>query len=402
MIGRKLLSRCVDVSTVVLLLLAAGCGKSTPNQPAASPVSPAIVASTIKLPPWQPDPALLEQLGPYQDVAGYQIRLPKDYDSIPPGKLPSGQKLFTWMGPMGPLGTALTVKFVTLPPENAARATLNEVFDKALAQGNHGPDWQCTPAESGQIAGHDFLRAGWQYTMVELKQKLHGLTYVTKQADKFIKIQVEALEPIDEPTFKLAAAAILTFRQKAAGEPPAPPPADESAGNLPVWEPNPKLLEQLDPYQAVGDYEIRPPKGYESKSGQEPGAAPTSLKRFYWSLPRRQDNTSAALSIIMETAPLPQLYAPSLRNQLAGLSAPNESATDWQQKPIELGTVNGITFARRSWQCVYRGKTKKTCQFRYVSKDSGALITILAQDEEPYGEESLKLLNAAALTFRKK
>ena len=148
---------------------------------------------------------------------------------------------------------------------------------------------------------------------------MHGLTYVAKEADKFIAIQATGIEPINEDAVKLAVAALTTFRKKAAGEPPAAPSAAPAA-DLPVWQPSAKFLEQLGPYQDVADYQIRIPKGYEKSSRQIPQPNPTDMKMFQWTLPQRADNTTAALTIFIETAPLPALYDRSAENQLADLS----------------------------------------------------------------------------------
>ena len=330
-------------------------------------------------------------------MEGYQIRLPKDYDSVPYRALPSGQKAFVWMGPSGRDDYSLVRHAAA---RERARITLSEFLDKSLAEGSRGPDWQRTPAESGQMGGLDFLRAGWQCTVDEIKRKIHGLTYVAKEADKLIAIQATGIEPINEDAFRLATAALTTFRKKAAGEPAAAPPA-ESVADLPVWEPYPKFLDQLDPYQDVGDYQIRLPKGYEKSSRQIPQPNPTGMKMYQWAL-RRADESVAAITVFIETSPMPQLYARSAENQIADLSEAGQGDSDWQQKPIRVGHIQWHNLCEKEFAVRGKWKDKKTFQFCYVSKDSGTLITILARDEEPHNQESLKLLNAAVLTFRKK
>ena len=125
------------------------------------------------------------------------------------------------------------------------------------------------------------------------------------------------------------------------------------------------------------------------------------MKIYQWTL-RRADESVATITVFIETSPVPQLYARSAENQVADLSEAAQGVSDWQRKPIESGTIGGLTFVRTSSQCVEKGKTKKFYQFYYLSKDAGTFITITARDEEPYNQESLKLLNAAVLTFRKK
>ena len=121
--------RCVVVVIVAALTLQAGCGKSPPSQPAAPPATAA--APTTGLPPWQPDPALVDQLGPYQDVEDYQISI-----------CPSRMILFLRLGHCRQVRVlfcgwarraGVSVSFATLPTESAARVTLSEYLDKALA-----------------------------------------------------------------------------------------------------------------------------------------------------------------------------------------------------------------------------------------------------------------------------
>ena len=178
MIGWQPFQRCVVGATVVLLVVEAGCGRNTPSQPTTPPVPATAAAPATGLPPWQPDPASVDQLGPYQDVEGYQIRLPKYYDSVPPPRaLPSGQNAFYWMGPSG---RTITVSFATLPPGSVGGATLSEYLDKtmaALAKAVGGSDWRRTPSESGKMGGINFLRAGWQTSNVNVNVKMYGIAY---------------------------------------------------------------------------------------------------------------------------------------------------------------------------------------------------------------------------------
>jgi hypothetical protein len=59
--------------TILVMALAAGCNSNT---------KPAIPEKPREIATWTPDSALLDQLGPYVEVEGYQVRPPKGYASI--------------------------------------------------------------------------------------------------------------------------------------------------------------------------------------------------------------------------------------------------------------------------------------------------------------------------------
>ena len=83
------------LGSMVVLLLGLGCEqrasapavRTPPPVPSRPPqATPVAVAAKV----WQADPALLDQLEPYQDVEGYEIRLPKGFElaALPETPLP--------------------------------------------------------------------------------------------------------------------------------------------------------------------------------------------------------------------------------------------------------------------------------------------------------------------------
>ena len=164
---------------------------------------------------WEPDKALLDQLEPYQDVDGYQIRVPKGYAPLQSPAAP-GAKAFVWGGPRRPNGTfpSLTAMMLIAPPGAASLATMDPFLDLAM-QGIKGlhRDWQETPREHGQVNGVTLLRARFQGVLNQNGLKVRGIYYAGRDGATFMMMASEDTED-QEQALRLAEAAILTLRKK--------------------------------------------------------------------------------------------------------------------------------------------------------------------------------------------
>ncbi len=215
----------------VLSLLAAGCGTQPATQgptdsevPRANPSGdnaskpPPLPkpAAAPKLPVWQPDPTLVEQLGPYEDIDGFQIRPPKGYQSMQVPGAPAGAKVVAWAGPERADGTRPSVQLMLLsPPPEAPIYTIEQVLDSSLRNTKkRRSEWQQTATESGQVNGIAFVTASWQGTITEVGMKGHGVEYAGKEGATIIQLKTQDVEPHHGEALKLGIAAILTFRKK--------------------------------------------------------------------------------------------------------------------------------------------------------------------------------------------
>ncbi len=101
----------------------------------------------------------------------------------------------------------------------------------------------------------------------------------------------------------------------------------------------------------------------------------------------------------------PEVAAATLDNALdTVLAADPKSGPVFASNKIEWGKLGDLTFVRSRLD-VMPGQASsdgKTQAFLYVCRESDNLIAIRASDAEPHCRQSLKLCNAAALTFRKK
>jgi hypothetical protein len=192
-----------------LALAMSGCRGSEPAKSEA--------AAEEKPGNWEPEKALVDRLQPYQDVEGYQLRLPKGYSLMqrPATPLP-GVKVFYWMGPRQADGggPSLAISVWTLAPGGEEP---KDAVSKALAALEASPNtqdrpWERASVESGQIAGLPCLR-GQSQVVTAAGAKVRSFAYFVKDGTTQIAIGGGASEA-DADALKLAEAAVLTFRKR--------------------------------------------------------------------------------------------------------------------------------------------------------------------------------------------
>ena len=129
--------------------------------------------------------------------------------------------------------------------------------------------------ESGVINGIPFVRAETtEHVQSGTGFDVRGMIYVGRDGLTVIAIRVFDVQGAFDESSKLGTAAILTFRKKGAADTARPtdsgrPPEGASspvhvAASMPIWQPDPTVLDELEPYQDVEDYQIRLPKGCET------------------------------------------------------------------------------------------------------------------------------------------
>lgn len=170
------------------------------------------------------------------------------------------------------------------------------------------------------------------------------------------------------------------------------------------WSADQKLLEKLGDEQAVGDYRIRIPQGYNPSN---PAAAgPT--RAFLWELPLRDDRTAADFSLILQALPAEVVAGKKLEDHFQDVvEAVKCKRDDWSATPPEYGQIDGRTFIRLHWTGIGKPVSRKALSgrkmqgFIYVSVEQQNAIIMVSQDVEPDAETTMPLLEAAALTLRK-
>jgi hypothetical protein len=158
------------------------------------------------------------------------------------------------------------------------------------------------------------------------------------------------------------------------------------------------MLDKLADPQPCGSYAVRPPKHYSLQTiPQQDGSI-----AYAWAMgPRADSSRSYILAVVMPPNSHPELHTlgDMLDHFLAGIS---QHLTAFKASPGELGTINGLAFARRYWV----GNNPATGQtlhgFIYASRDGRSIVELSSQDVEPYSDTLLPLTEASALTFQKK
>lgn len=151
------------------------------------------------------------------------------------------------------------------------------------------------------------------------------------------------------------------------------------------WTPDSALLAQLAPPIQLRGYELRPPKDWVffDKSHDD-------VAFGIWEAPARSDGFAPKFWMIS---------APT-----KGKLKPDEAMDDgtklfgqgWTLSPREYGKVAGIDFVRARF--VQSNKGRGVTYFGVIGE---RFVCITGLDQEPHHEPTLKLLEAAALTFRK-
>jgi len=157
------------------------------------------------------------------------------------------------------------------------------------------------------------------------------------------------------------------------------------------------MLEKLDGYQDIDNYQIRPPKEYPRVPGQ---TLPPVTKIFGWGGTLRPDQTAPMITV-MVVKPIPVKKPPEQLMQDV-LNSIKQRRQDWQQSTFERGTINGLTFLRARWSGTEPNKRWKMHGLVYMALDGTTLIEISTQDVEPNDKEALQVSEAAALTFKRK
>jgi hypothetical protein len=190
--------------------------------------------------------------------------------------------------------------------------------------------------------------------------------------------------------------------------PPPPPPPSTPRVTPPTvsdWKPDPKLLNELDTYWNVGDYQIRVPKFCEPQPPSNLGgkySSYTKIKR--WAGRLRNDGTRFMLSVLTATD-LPADTNPNdvANEELHSIMGDVEDIhanSEWHEGRHEPGQISGMPFAKTTIEGNAGGK--KGHWIRYITKNGATTIVISVLDFDNDDKRSLDVGITSVLTFRKK
>lgn len=192
--------------------------------PSASPAGNAVPVAVDHLPLWQPDPTMDSQLTPYVDLDGYQIRVPKIFGKIALPETVEGFQQYQWAMRSRrsmPSIVQLTI-YIKYWRTMRVRLALDGLPTKEAVQEGlnaaRGPQrqWTHLTTEIGRIDRLIFVRTGWHSdpTGSVIREYRDGVVYVAVDGNFQIVMMLDAPEELDEQYWKVAKAALLTFRKK--------------------------------------------------------------------------------------------------------------------------------------------------------------------------------------------
>lgn len=168
-------------------------------------------------------------------------------------------------------------------------------------------------------------------------------------------------------------------------------PPTPSSKQQPVEAPESKPQELADEYD-LGDYRIRPPKGFEVKSDDE---IPRGAGRLVvWRSVEDQRGFSVALII------LPKELTPATPEKIRVFGR-SKGMTDVEESAPERETLAGLVFEKCTTEYTFRNTDKKysSIVYSYANGSKGILITYSC----PVGEDEdrLRIATMAIRSFRK-
>ena len=191
---------------------AADSGKSSDSP------SPPAEASTDDLPVWTPNEKLAEELGAYQDVDDFEIRLPKGYEGgETPGTLPgTSVKLFGFSAKEPAQGVKPMLSFIIQKtPPGQKPETLDHTFEFLFSKlQGYGANWQHATIERGKIGELICLRSRCECPSAAATKML-GFVYLCQvDANTLVMMLAADGESQNVRALKIANTAVLTIRKK--------------------------------------------------------------------------------------------------------------------------------------------------------------------------------------------
>jgi len=163
-------------------------------------------------PRWDPEPGLLDKLGPVAGLQDWRIRPPKGY--LMEQRFEFTGPKFLWKGPLRPDRTkpTLAMSIVNL---GAVNQSLDQVFKNQLADLKKSWAWylphvKIDAAEYGQINGKDFARSHFRLSNASGTIKMQGFVYLTMQGTIAYSFLATGKEQ-NQQDLKLHEAAVCTF-----------------------------------------------------------------------------------------------------------------------------------------------------------------------------------------------
>lgn len=171
------------------------------------------------------------------------------------------------------------------------------------------------------------------------------------------------------------------------------------APQLTEWTADAAMLEKLAPETAdplVTKYRLRPPKGYEI-TRFEPSTGPKGDTCLHCVWHDQAANHAALFLQVFQLPEPPGDTADVVAVKLSGEL--RKGFRNFAMRTVEQGRINGLDFARIRWNA--DGDKAKLHGLLYAAVDGSRVIGLNARDTEVHDEGTLRVAEAAILTWKK-
>jgi hypothetical protein len=181
-------------------------------------------------------------------------------------------------------------------------------------------------------------------------------------------------------------------------------PREKDESDLPTWKPDAKALDELAREVAIGQYVIRPPKGYQKVTPPAglfpptPGASKQEV--FVWSREPRPDGTRDLFTVAIAAMP-PEVQIQSLKEMFEDIKFVLQNKRGALEVQHENGRIGEIPFGRIRFSGLDQ-LSRESKGFCYAGKDDRNAIVITGIELDSVPEPRLKFAEAAALTFKRR
>jgi WD40 repeat protein len=165
---------------------------------------------------FDPDITQLAKLEPEECALGFGLMQPKGFESAALPNAPEGERDTVWQGPPRADNTRpiMIISIRILPAEVRSSSSLENAFLSIVRDlKSHRTSFVQTATERGDIHGLTYMHATWSGMHPQMKRKMRGAFYVTKDRETIIQLSWQSVDIEPVSSDKLMDSSLRTFRK---------------------------------------------------------------------------------------------------------------------------------------------------------------------------------------------